>query len=224
MKTTKKYTVIYEEGDHRYKEEWIDTLLFGIRIKREITQKAVKALDVPANIRDIVFKMDGGQCVYCGVKTTKSQNKKTIAASKMATWAVDHIVPQVQHGTSYIFNLAVSCQKCNVTKNGRTPDEAKMPLKYGRFGRVKSPPANEAWLLSSEHCPLPEDEFYLKRYDLTARGLREWEAQDGSERDKSWESHVRSYDYREPFTSEFIRLRGKTLFRAGVTIDRKPFT
>lgn len=208
MLVRRKYSVVYEDGEHRIKEEWIDTTFLGIRIKREIVQTGVKAAEVPVAIRDVVYKMDDGECAYCGIKVKGTPR-----------WAIDHIIPQVQYGTSYIFNLTVSCQKCNSSKNGRTPQEAGMSLLYGRFKRLESPPYYEPWLIS-DGCPIPEDEWYLCRNDLTTKGMVDmYPEQVANPNVFTWEKHVRSFGYGEPFTSEFIRLRGKTPFRPGVTLD-----
>lgn len=206
MLTTRKYTVVYEQGEHRIKEEWLDTLVFGIQVKRAITQISVKAAEVPAHIRDVVYKMDNGECVYCGVKVKDTPR-----------WAIDHIIPQVQYGTSYIFNLAVTCQKCNGSKSGKTPQESGISLLYGRFKRNTRPASREPWLMLNS-CPLPENEYYLVSHDISTKQMKEmYQGAECESHYLTWESYVENYNYGEPFTSEFIRLRGQTLFRSGVT-------
>lgn len=41
---------------------------------------------------------------------------------------IDHIIPRCQDGGSNWLNTVASCQKCNLRKGGRTPDEANMKL------------------------------------------------------------------------------------------------
>lgn len=208
MITRKKYIVVYEDGEHRIKEEWIDTLFLGVRLKREINQISVKGTDIPVKVRDVVYKMDNGECAYCGIRVMSTPR-----------WAIDHISPQCQYGTSYIFNLTVSCSKCNGHKGGRTPQEAGMTLLYGRFKRNTRRNSSEPWLVL-DSCPLPEDEYYLSLYDISAEKMNEmYQGKPQASHFLGWERYVRDYNYGEPFTSEFIRLRGKTLFRPGVTLD-----
>ena len=42
---------------------------------------------------------------------------------------VDHIIPRCQGGTDDFDNLAAACQHCNLSKGGRTPEQAGMDLR-----------------------------------------------------------------------------------------------
>ena len=64
--------------------------------------------------RNRIYKRDGHQCVYCG-----SNRHLTI----------DHVIPKSRGGSNDWMNLVTCCNKCNVYKSDRTPEEANMTLK-----------------------------------------------------------------------------------------------
>ena len=67
--------------------------------------------------RTAILERDKNVCAYCkGYATT-----------------VDHIVPRCQNGKSTWLNTVASCQKCNLRKGGRTPNEANMKLLFYPF-------------------------------------------------------------------------------------------
>lgn len=68
--------------------------------------------------RNRIYKRDGHQCVYCG-----SNRNLTL----------DHVIPKSRGGKNDWTNLVTSCQKCNLKKADRTPDEARMVLKQKPF-------------------------------------------------------------------------------------------
>ena len=68
--------------------------------------------------RNRIYKRDGYECVYCG-------------SSKDLT--LDHVVPKSRGGTNNWTNLVTSCQKCNLRKADRTPEEAKMRMRHRPF-------------------------------------------------------------------------------------------
>ena len=61
-----------------------------------------------------VFRRDKYECVYCG-------------SSKELT--IDHVIPRSRGGKNSWTNLVTCCQKCNLKKGNKTPDEARMSLK-----------------------------------------------------------------------------------------------
>ena len=64
--------------------------------------------------REAILERDRYTCAYClGSATT-----------------VDHIIPRCQDGKSTWLNAVASCQKCNLKKGGRTPEEANMKLLF----------------------------------------------------------------------------------------------
>ena len=68
--------------------------------------------------RNRIYKRDGYQCVYCG-----SHRNLTL----------DHVVPKSRGGKNEWTNLVTSCQKCNLKKADRTPEEARMNLRQKPF-------------------------------------------------------------------------------------------
>ena len=80
--------------------------------------------------RNRIYKRDGYQCVYCG-----SHKNLTL----------DHVVPKSRGGGNTWTNLVTSCQKCNLKKADRTPEEARMKLNHTPFAPTL---VNENHLLS----------------------------------------------------------------------------
>jgi hypothetical protein len=69
---------------------------------------------VPAWSRKGMLKRDGYCCAYCGgVATT-----------------VDHVLPRSRGGTNSWTNTVTACGRCNGRKGNRTPEEARMRLRY----------------------------------------------------------------------------------------------
>jgi 5-methylcytosine-specific restriction endonuclease McrA len=62
-----------------------------------------------------IFRRDGYTCQYCGSST------------KHLT--LDHVIPRHRGGEYTWSNLVTACQKCNLKKGGRTPDEVNMQLR-----------------------------------------------------------------------------------------------
>ncbi len=63
--------------------------------------------------RALIYKRDGYECMYCGSKEHLT---------------IDHIIPSSRGGKNEWDNLTTACNKCNVKKGNRTPDEANMRL------------------------------------------------------------------------------------------------
>jgi len=64
--------------------------------------------------RHRVFRRDNNECVYCG-------SKKELT--------IDHVIPRSKGRKNTWDNLVTCCQKCNLKKGNKTPDEARMPLR-----------------------------------------------------------------------------------------------
>lgn len=61
-----------------------------------------------------VFLRDKHRCAYCGAKAT----------------TVDHLVPRSRGGQWSWLNCVAACSPCNARKGSRTPEEARMPLRF----------------------------------------------------------------------------------------------
>lgn len=71
----------------------------------------------PAFTRFNVFLRDKLTCQYCG--TNFSAQDLTF----------DHVVPRSHGGRTTWENVVTACSPCNLRKGGRTPEQAKMPLR-----------------------------------------------------------------------------------------------
>lgn len=81
-----------------------------------MTSKAYRTKEVNFS-RKGVFYRDDFTCGYCEKKF------------KAADLTLDHIIPVCQGGNKSWENIVSACHKCNMKKGGRTPAQAKMPLK-----------------------------------------------------------------------------------------------
>jgi len=70
----------------------------------------------PAFTRFNVFLRDGFSCQYCG-------------ADDLSLLTFDHVVPRAQGGRTTWENIVAACAPCNLKKGGRTPAEARMPVR-----------------------------------------------------------------------------------------------
>ena len=65
-----------------------------------------------------LFRRDGGECQYCG-----SRRHLTI----------DHVIPRSKGGKTSWTNLVTACNRCNVNKGDKTPEQAGLMLKKEPF-------------------------------------------------------------------------------------------
>ena len=65
--------------------------------------------------RQRLYKRDNNECAYCG-------SKKELT--------IDHIIPKSRGGKNSWSNLITCCLPCNLKKGDKTPDEAKMALRF----------------------------------------------------------------------------------------------
>jgi 5-methylcytosine-specific restriction endonuclease McrA len=105
----------HDKGEH---EDWIRAVHFEVQIPRVIRLTQFDRLPrqtLRFNRRNL-FARDGHQCQYCGRCFPSNQ------------LSIDHVVPRSRGGTNSWDNVVCSCVRCNATKGGRTPQEAKMNL------------------------------------------------------------------------------------------------
>ncbi|MEX0594136.1 MAG: HNH endonuclease [Balneolaceae bacterium] len=60
-----------------------------------------------------VMRRDRQTCQYCGTRSDLT---------------LDHVMPKSRGGKDTWENLVTACNRCNVRKGNRTPEEAEMPL------------------------------------------------------------------------------------------------
>lgn len=61
-----------------------------------------------------LFRRDNGECQYCGSKRHLT---------------IDHVVPKSKGGKTSWTNLITACNRCNVNKGDKTPEQAGMNLR-----------------------------------------------------------------------------------------------
>ena len=83
-------------------------IIFELVEDYERRQRANKWL----RVRDLILERDNGICQYCGEPANH----------------VDHVIPRCQDGTDDPGNLVAACAPCNLSKGGRTPEQAGMEL------------------------------------------------------------------------------------------------
>lgn len=68
--------------------------------------------------RNNLFKRDNGECQYCGSKRHLT---------------IDHIIPKSKGGKTNWTNLITACNRCNVNKGDKTPEQAGLILRSEPF-------------------------------------------------------------------------------------------
>jgi len=83
--------------------------------------------------RNRIFRRDNHECVYCGSKRDLT---------------IDHVLPRSRGGRNTWTNLTTCCQKCNLKKGDKTPEEARMQLRVKPYDPgyiAESSVIMEAW-------------------------------------------------------------------------------
>jgi len=68
--------------------------------------------DIPFTRKNVLHR-DNYECQYCGTKQALT---------------IDHVMPRSRGGRDEWTNVVAACQKCNIKKGSKTPEEANMPL------------------------------------------------------------------------------------------------
>ena len=102
--------------------------------------KAFKRPKKPVKFSRVnIYSRDQWCCGYCGEQFSMSE------------LTYDHVIPRAQGGNTTWTNITSSCEPCNTKKGGRTPEQAKMPL--------RKQPVRPTWVpsvqvvVSKESCP-----------------------------------------------------------------------
>lgn len=121
-----------ELGDKRPEEDWIRAVNFDIQVPRVVritTYDRLPKNTVKFNRRNI-FLRDGHRCQYCGNRYSSPR------------LSLDHVMPKSRGGPDTWENIVCACLDCNVSKGGRTPQEAGMQLLQEPFKPKRSPQLN----------------------------------------------------------------------------------
>lgn len=97
----------------------------------------------PAFTRFNVFLRDGFACQYCGESTELT---------------FDHVIPRSQGGRTTWENIVAACGPCNLTKGGRTPRQALMPIR-------RDPYRPNAWQLQDAGRRFPPNYLHQSWLD-----------------------------------------------------------
>lgn len=92
--------------------------------------------------RKALFARDGYKCAYCvdGIAET-----------------IDHVVPKAHGGKHEWTNVVSACGPCNWVKRDRTPEQAKMPLRFRPFA------PDRAYMLGARNRPEWEPFLYREK-------------------------------------------------------------
>lgn len=100
-------------------DDWIRSVNFEIQVPRII--RLLRYDRVPRNTvkfnRRNIFLRDGHCCQYCEKRFPRQE------------LSLDHVLPRSRGGEDSWENIVCACLNCNVSKGGRTPQEAGMTLK-----------------------------------------------------------------------------------------------
>ena len=98
--------------------EHIATIQRAIRVPRVLVLMAYEYLP-KGRVRFSrlnIYARDNDTCQYCGQQLSRAELN------------LDHVVPRAQGGRTSWENVVCSCIECNLSKGGRTPEQAGMKL------------------------------------------------------------------------------------------------
>lgn len=102
---------------------------------------------------DKLFARDRFVCAYCG------------ELSRAQRLSRDHVLPAARGGKDTWMNLVTACRACNTRKGNRTPEEAKMPLRYLPY----VPSRWEDFILANRHILVDQMEYLLAQVPSHSR-------------------------------------------------------
>ena len=114
---------------------------------------SAKDMRTPSLCNASLFQRDGGLCLYCGKKFSRSLLTR------------DHVMPQARGGKDRWENCVTACKACNNHKGCRTPEEANMKLLAVPFRPNKS----EYLALANRNILADQMEFLTKGFSKNMR-------------------------------------------------------
>ena len=91
-----------ELSEKQRKARWKKIAQMELEAEGVLFEKANRRPPIPEEVKDFVWRRDGGRCVMCG-------SNKDIQ--------FDHIIPFYKGGATSIENLQILCQSCNLKKS-----------------------------------------------------------------------------------------------------------
>ncbi|MCU0698486.1 MAG: HNH endonuclease [Myxococcaceae bacterium] len=112
-----------------YEDQTIRSVSFEVKVPSVVRflRMLVRRKPVLRFSRENVYARDQGRCQYCQRRVTRAE----------ATY--DHVLPRAQGGRTTWENIVIACVPCNQAKGGRTPEQARMPLKVKPVKPTKLP-------------------------------------------------------------------------------------
>lgn len=108
-----------ELDDFNETDDWVRAVNFRVQVPRVV--RLLEYDRVPKNTvkfsRRNIFLRDENRCQYCGDRYGTKH------------LSLDHVVPRSRGGPTSWDNIVSACLRCNVSKGGRTPQEAGMRLR-----------------------------------------------------------------------------------------------
>jgi 5-methylcytosine-specific restriction endonuclease McrA len=124
-------TLLFLGKVESYEDQTIRSVSFEFKVPSVVRflRMLVRRKPVIRFSRENVYARDLGRCQYCQRKVTRAE----------ATY--DHVLPRAQGGRTTWENIVIACVPCNQAKGGRTPEQARMPLKVKPVKPTKLPDA-----------------------------------------------------------------------------------
>jgi len=131
--------------------------IFRLIVDRKFISSSTKAR---------IFALDGFKCVYCG--RHKDDPVSANLNPKDYQLSIDHLTPFCLGGDDSEENLVTACLPCNMSKNGRTPEEwgvvPDMSIRYRtRLGQSLDKSGHDAELEKRREEKRREDKEKIKK-------------------------------------------------------------
>lgn len=111
-----RYKALYNQSAPD--QDWVHSEKLSLmipRIVRLISYAGMPVRKVRLTRRNVFYR-DNNQCQYCGHKF------------RTEDLTLDHVIPTSRGGKDSWENIVTACQRCNFSKEDRTPAEAKLRL------------------------------------------------------------------------------------------------
>jgi hypothetical protein len=103
--------------------------------------------------RSILYARDRNLCAYCG----------QVYDNKHLT--IDHVLPKSRKGKNTWVNCVTACKPCNTAKGNKTPEEARMHLRYVPY----APSVFEKMILKNRKILADQMEFLVAKVSKSSR-------------------------------------------------------